>query len=275
VPIEATEFAEATTDIQTFSFLRQFVHLLGFNVAHSALADLRVRRAIALAIDRDALIDHVFGGRAVAAASPIWSRHWASDASLDAPAHDRSRAQRLLTEALGRPARRDAATPVLRLSCVLPAGYPAFERSALVLQRQLLEVGIDLEPEIVPVQELTRRLAAGAFQTYLFELSARPDLNWTYWFWHSPGESAPWVRSGYRAADALLDRVRRAATPEEVRTSVHALQRKFVEDPPAVFLAWSETSRAVRRRFAIPQGPDRDVFTVLPQWRLAREEERE
>jgi hypothetical protein len=93
-------------------------------------------------------------------------------------------------------------------------------------------------------------------------------LNWSYWFWHSPGESAPWIRSGYTAADAALDRVRHARGQDDFRAAVGEFQRVLIDDPPAVFLAWRETSRALRRRFVIPSESDRDVFTLLPQWQL-------
>ena len=70
-------------------------------------------------------------------------------------------------------------------------------------------------------------------------------------------------------------RIRRAADRDTLRSAVRDLQRKFIDDPPAVFLAWSETSRAVRRRFMIPPEADRDIFASLPQWRPAPQGESE
>jgi hypothetical protein len=49
------------------------------------------------------------------------------------------------------------------------------------------------------------------------------------------------------------------------------VQRVVAADPPAVFVAWQERSRAVRRRFEIPAAADRDVLGSLAQWRLATE----
>jgi peptide/nickel transport system substrate-binding protein len=267
VPVDAIEFVEASTDVQTFPFLRSYVHLLGFNLAHPPLADARVRRALDLAIDREAVVTHAFGGRAQAARGGVWPRHWTLGGTEGPPPPNPTGARALLEEALGRAAAESGAARV-RLSCLLPAGYPAFERSGLVIQKQLLDIGVDLELQVVPVSELAERLAAGRFETYLFEQATGLGLNWSYWFWHSPGDSVPWIRSGYTAADAALDRVRYARDQHAFRAAVGEFQRVLIDDPPAVFLAWSETSRALRRRFVIPSEADRDVFALLPQWHL-------
>ena len=40
-------------------------------------------------------------------------------------------------------------------------------------------------------------------------------------------------------------------------------------DPPAVFLYWSEVSRAISRRFEIPRDDDRDIMSSVALWRAA------
>jgi hypothetical protein len=37
-------------------------------------------------------------------------------------------------------------------------------------------------------------------------------------------------------------------------------------DPPAVFLAWGERSRAISKRFKVEAQPGRDVLATLRQW---------
>jgi hypothetical protein len=51
---------------------------------------------------------------------------------------------------------------------------------------------------------------------------------------------------------------------------VRSLQQVLHEDPPAVFLYWRETTRAVSRRFDVPFVPDRDILVTVAQWRLAK-----
>jgi len=97
-------------------------------------------------------------------------------------------------------------------------------------------------------------------------------LSWPYRFLHSPQQGQPvYIGWNYASADAALDRIRYATTDDEIRAGVSALQRVLHDDPPAVFIAWDERSRAVSRRFVVPDRPGYDVFTttMLWQWKPA------
>src|SRR6185503_71607 len=74
------------------------VHYLAFNFRDRRLADRRVRRAIAMAIDRDQLVASVLGGAARPATGLLAPDHWAYGPAR-VPAHDRRRAGRLLDRA--------------------------------------------------------------------------------------------------------------------------------------------------------------------------------
>jgi ABC-type transport system substrate-binding protein len=93
-----------------------------------------------------------------------------------------------------------------------------------------------------------------------------------YQFWHSPrSDFQSYNFTGYTAADATLDAIRTATSDEEVRTRTAELQRIFVEDPPAVFLAWETTTRAVSNEFSIPIEPGRDILSSIWRWRPAED----
>jgi len=69
--------------------------------------------------------------------------------------------------------------------------------------------------------------------------------------------------------DAALDAMRHAPNDTAYRTAVAAFQQAIVDDPPALFLAWSERARAVNTRFVVPNEPERDVWSSLRLWRPA------
>jgi ABC-type transport system substrate-binding protein len=87
-----------------------------------------------------------------------------------------------------------------------------------------------------------------------------------YVFWHSGGPFN-WGHFSSKAVDAALDSIRHAADDAAYKAGVAAFQRAIVEDPPAIFLAWSERARAVSRRFDVPAEPEGDVLGVLRLWR--------
>ena len=56
---------------------------------------------------------------------------------------------------------------------------------------------------------------------------------------------------------------------DEIRNRTAELQRIFASDPPAVFLAWETTTRAVSAEFSIPHEPGRDILSSIWQWKPA------
>jgi hypothetical protein len=115
---------------------------------------------------------------------------------------------------------------------------------------------------------LQQRIRSGDYDAFLFEFGSGHGLGWTYWFWHSaPGPF--WMTTGYGSADGALDRLRDDRSDPARREAVSHVQQAMRENPPAVFLYWNETTRAVSRRFDIPHVPDRDILITVAQWQLA------
>jgi peptide/nickel transport system substrate-binding protein len=266
----ALEFVEHSSQTQLKSFLRPYVFTLGFNVRHPVLRSREVRLALNSAVNRDDISKVIFQGRAVPATVHVQPRHWAYDESLPPFSYAPSEAKRLL-DAAGLPVKpsTDRRMPSrFRFTCLLPID-DRYERMALMLQRQLVEVGIDMQLEPLPLRALPGRLRSGQYDAYLFEM-AGTNLNWTYSFWHSPEPPNPvFLDSGYTGADPALDQLRNARTDEEVRAAVFALQHAMRNDPPAVFLLWNQPVRAVSARFRLPDVGDRDILWTIPQWQLA------
>jgi ABC-type transport system substrate-binding protein len=152
-----------------------------------------------------------------------------------------------------------------RFTCHTLANEARFEKIASLLQKQLHDIGVDMEVEALPLRELGSRLANGRFDALLLERSSGRSLAWTYMTFHS--SMAP---NGYRSADGVLDRLRRARSDEETRVAVSDLQKILHDDPPALFLMWPIVARAVSNRFVVPGEAGRDVMGSLWQWRPAQ-----
>ena len=116
------------------------------------------------------------------------------------------------------------------------------------------------------IAELVERVGKGNFDAFLMEFGGR-SLRWVDEFWHSHEHGQ--FDGGYRSADAVLDRIKAAPTDEEIRQGVAELLRILREDPPAAFLAWQMTSRAVSTKFDVAFEADRDIFVNLWKWRPA------
>ena len=77
-------------------------------------------------------------------------------------------------------------------------------------------------------------------------------------------------QSGYTGADDLLDALQRSTDDTEVRQAVGALSRRFYEDAPAAFIAWTEITRAISSRFVVPEAGGEDPFSKIWQWHAVR-----
>jgi peptide/nickel transport system substrate-binding protein len=268
---ESAEFVKNETTVKTFSFLRPYLKLIVFNVKNAAFRNPKVRQALNGAVNRPAIIDQVLNGHGEPAYSHIWPEHWAYAGILPPDSYDPIIVSQQL-ESLGYPLSDQLGglsrlPSRIRFTCLVPSGYSHLERMALVVQRQLLEAGVDMQIELLPFSEFVQRVRTGSFEAFLAELVAGRTLVAQYRIWHS-GAERPFA-SGYTSADRALEGLRRAATDEHLRTAVVELEETFREDPPALLLVWDRMTRAVSRRFQVEQQPNRDIISDIWQWRLA------
>src|SRR5258708_9275533 len=233
---DAVDFVEAETTVKTYSFPRPYYIPLVFSVRHPILKNAEVRRAINEALDKATLIRDGLSGHGRPADSPIWPEHWAHSSPAQPFAFNPD-AARLRLDAAGlraRPRGGGNMPPRFSFTGLLFASDPRFERFAILVQKQLADVGIEMKLLPLTQPELVPRLASGDFDAFLFEMFGR-TLSWAYDFWRSHEGSH--INTGYRSADAVLDRMPDARSEEDVRAAVADLARILPDDPPAAFLA--------------------------------------
>jgi peptide/nickel transport system substrate-binding protein len=238
-------------------------------MAHPVLARRDVRQALSQAVNREDVVKRALNGRGQPADGPIWPYHWAYSTAQRGYTYN-PEAARLRLDAAGLkmpPGRASGRMPSrLRFTCLI-FDDPRFEQTALLIQKQLFDIGVDMEIEARPLAEIAARMSGGRFEAILFEYTSSRSLAWTYYGWHSshPVQYSP--RTGYSTADRVLDRLRHATTDQEIRAHVGELQRTLYEDPPAIFIAWPYSSRAVSTAFDVPQEPNADILGNIWQWR--------
>ena len=266
---DSAEFLEGS-NVKTFASLRPYYWALSFNLAHPDLRPPEIRRALTSAVDRDQIVAKVLRGYATPASDPVWPLFWAYGASPARPAYDPVSARAQIRQAL---AHSRSARP-LKIRCLFYREDARVERMALLLQRQLSEVGVTLELEPATLREMLVRMRNGDFEAVLLQYASGRALDWTYRFWHSPmAGQQPLQSSRYTAADKVLDDLRVAFTEREVRDGVIKLRDVFREDPPAIFIAWQQVTRAVSSRFDISDADQQDVFANIWQWKPATKQE--
>lgn len=266
VPGDAVEFLSDKT-IDTRSFPRRYVWVMAFNSRRPQFRNPVVRHALNAAVNRGRLIDSAMHGRGRPAVGPVWPDHWAYDQGIGSVSHDPALARAALAGAgyLPTPPERR-----LRFKCLVPEGFATVERLALGLQHELQAVGAEMSFEAVRLNEVERRMASGDFDAVILDLVSGPSLSRVYAFWRSAGEQGGMNMFGYsdRDVDQALDKLRYSLNEATVRAATGQLQRALERNPPGLFIAWSERSRALSRRIEVPSVPDRDPFQPYWSWRI-------
>lgn len=221
---------------------------IGLNVQDPKLRDVRVRQALAFAVDRDAIVEHLRRGLAVAANGMLSPLSWAAAPDLPAFAHDPERARALLDEAGYRDP--DGAGPAPRLSLTLKVSNSEFNRlQSSVIQQNLRDVGIDLDVRTYEFATLYADVLAGNFQLFTLQWTAGaladPDiLRRVFHTKQAPPVGFNRGRYSNPQVDALLDEASNLENGER-RLALYAdVQRLIAQDVPYVSL-WYKTNVAV------------------------------
>ena len=223
------------------------VQYIAFNTIDPILRDVRVRQAVACAIDIPLILKTLQDGRARSAVSLLPQTHWAWTGNVARYDYDPSRAASLLDQAGYRPG-RDGTRLHLTMKTSTDEGTRLL---AATLQQQLAQVGIALDirsfESATYIQDLTR----GSFQIYALRWiggNEQPDIfGYAFSTARIPPKGANRGRYSNSRLDALLDDAG-ASTDQARRTSDYVqAQQILAQDLPA-FNLWYKDSIVVHNR---------------------------
>ena len=224
------------------------------------VGDLRVRRAIAHALDRDAIIRYMWDGNARPAAGILPPDHWAGLLDGRAPVHNLERARVLLREAGYGPERP------LRVSFKTSTNALRV-RIATVMQAQLAKAGIQMQVRTYDWGTFYGDIKAGNFQLYSLAWVGikMPDI-FRYVF-HSesvPPSGANRGRWLDPQVDALIDRAESARSLDEQARLYQAVQKRALTQLPYLPLWYEDqvyVARARLRGYALSRDGNYDALT--------------
>jgi len=224
---------------------------VGLNLRDPILSDVRVRQALAYAIDRPAIVEHLRRGLAVPAVGLLPPASWAFTADVMTFPYDPVRARALLDRAGYRDP--DGEGPASRLRLTLKVSNLEFNRlQSAVIQENFRQVGVALDIRMYEFATLYADVIKGAFQMFLLQWAggalADPDI--LRLVFHS-GQAPPvgFNRGFFHdgEVDALLDEASRAVETDRRRDLFFQAQRRLAEQVPYISL-WTKTNFVVAQR---------------------------
>ncbi|MGA9946455.1 MAG: peptide ABC transporter substrate-binding protein, partial [Candidatus Cybelea sp.] len=218
---------------------------LGINVSRPLLADVRVRRAIAEAVDWTRINDTIFHGIDTLARSDIFPESWAAPA-LPPYRYDPAAAKRLLSDAgwkLGADGVLHKGTRTMHLDIYATTGHQENTESQVLIQSMLHNVGIDVAIRNYPGSYLFA--TDGPLYTGKYDLEWSIETNgpdpdnsgdWSGAFIPPRGANTSWLNDPIVNATSAA-----AASTFDLTARKRLYQReeaRLREVVPAVFFSW-------------------------------------
>jgi peptide/nickel transport system substrate-binding protein len=263
---------------------------IGFNLSdpregarpHPLFADRELRRALSMAVDREAVVRAVLGDLGEVPVGPVSRGLWIWSDSIEQLPFDTAAARARLAELGWRDTNRDGVLDRggrrLAFRLIVPSSSGLRRRAAVVVQDQLRRIGVAREIEELEFNAFLSRARARRFDAYFGAWAQDPSPASIRDTWTSAGlDGFNFGRYANPEADRLVD----AALAARDRPLARARWREAIAtinaDAPAIWLYAPVAVAAVHRRFDnVSVRPDQWAaalwtWRVKPSERIARD----
>jgi peptide/nickel transport system substrate-binding protein len=203
-------------------------------------ADLRVRRALAHAIDREQIVSTILDGRVTTVNGPIQPLSWAYEPNVGRYDYDPAKARSLLDSAgwrVGASGIREREGRPLSFTLITQAGFAIRENVSQAIQKQFKDVGVDAKVRLIDGTSISAIWFSGEFDAMLhwWQSGADPEITLFFAADRSPpaGRNINYFKDEaltklLYASDRTVDQERRAGLLREAQRRVAELVPELV-----------------------------------------------
>ena len=251
--------AESThPELQRFLDFRRFYPLnynyIPWNAHDPILADKRVRRALAMCVDLQSIINNLYHGTARAMTGPFTPDQWAYNPEVPVIQYNPQEAKRILNS-LGwldtdKDGLLDRNHKPLQIEMLIVSGSNTTRPFAELYQAELRKIGVDLKITPLDGSAFMQRVLAGSYQSAYLSWDLDPDPD-PYPLFHSsqtPPRGYNFVYYRSPAADKLMDDAHHAVDLSKRRTIYRQLHALLAEDQPYTWTVEVSTKWAINKR---------------------------
>jgi peptide/nickel transport system substrate-binding protein len=234
---------------------------------HPILADIQVRRAITLALDRQLMNQKVLGSLGSVPYGPVAPYLWIRYGAPEPSRQNAAEARRLLAAAGWHDRDGDGILERAGKPLALRLNYPSSSgirrQLALLAQQQLRQVGIQIELQQLEVAVWQERRSGGDFDIDFSAASQDPSPTGLTQSWSCAGGTNV-AHYCDPQVDSLLERA--ILTPGRATKLWHATLQQIEADAPATFVYGLAYATAIHRRFTNVTIRPESSWLALWQW---------
>jgi peptide/nickel transport system substrate-binding protein len=252
---------------------RSYTHIC-WNLQRDFLTDARVRRALGMAIDRETLIDAVYGGFARPSLGPVLSSMWAFNRNLVELPYDPEGAVELLAEAGWRDGDGDGVLDregrPLAFEVLVPAESEVRQDVSLLIERDLARIGVQATPRAMEWGAVQAAVDTGDFDAFVNRWIEPTQVDLEE-IWHSVPPDVPtfnYGRYGNPEVDRLLEEVAATADVAAQKPLLDRIQALIVADQPYTFLVENTRLVGLNSRVTETDINDATLFFNVTEWEI-------
>ncbi len=275
---DETPFVELHPDLVLYHAIANDVSYLAFNTQRPPFDDVRVRRAVNLAINKEPIVQLAYSGHATAADGPLPPQQWGYHAPATRYDYDPVMARKLLAESAA-DLRFDPKATYKLYSMTTPRPYlPSPERVARFLQGALEQVGMHTELVLAPYPVHRTSLSNGDHDLAVFGWvgdTGDPD-NFLYVLFSSESTLPGAIQNVAFYREPVVDKLllqAQATSDESARSTLYAeVQDRISADAPWVPITHSELVVAGRAELehVVISPTGHPIFAQIRRAELAR-----
>jgi peptide/nickel transport system substrate-binding protein len=251
---------------------------IGYNLRQPLLQDVRVRQALAYAVDRQPIIDRVMYGLAQPTYSAFGPTCWCFNPDVPRRDYDPARARELLDQAGFRPGPdgirvKDGQRLHLRL-LFGPNTSRVREQIATIAQASFREVGVSVEITGLEWVSYLSALKTPPYTNWDLTVGgwqATIDPHWMYQIWSA--ENIPDLNAGaYRSpeVEALFQKGVREFDAGARKRVYQDIQQTLTEDQPYIFLFMNKSYEGVNNRIGGIKPSPLGLGWNIEEWFVSR-----
>ena len=269
-------------DWRKFKYLSFAYTYLGYNLKSPFFSDVRVRRALAHAVNKEDVVKGALLGLGVPTIGPYKPGTWMYDENIEDYAYDPALAKKLLAEAgwvdrNGDGALEDASGRPFAFTILTNQGNDQRIKSATIIQSQLAALGIKVEIRTVEWASFIKEFVdKGNFDALILGWTITQDPD-AFDVWHGsravPG-GLNFVGFQNAEADALLEKGRETVDQAARKKIYDAFQEILHRDQPYLFLYVPYALPILSSRFQNVAAAPAGITYNFTKWWVPRDKQK-